>query len=280
MSLAQGNLSYRRTLTPLALALALFSPPSAMGRKVEVELRVPLSPSGFSKLSAALAPAPELLRRDSYLDYHDGQRFVLKRLEPPYKLRVEDDGEGRVIQVSRPTAKEAVSGAGLTATVTTVESRRTTLSARESSALNRALDAFFEALPGDAPVDTLAAEAGRLLAGLSWKGRDLVEAAAPNAHPLPAARSRKERRRAAIALDDGTTLDAILGLTRALNERGRPVTLYELEAETPERDPETLRALARRLLHALRRLGLLPEDMGGPSPDAFAFAESRLRGGR
>ena len=83
-----------------------------------------------------------------------------------------------------------------------------------------------------------------------------------------------------IRLDDGSELEAVLGLTRALDERGRPVTLYELEAETAARDPEALKALARRLLNALRRLGLSPADLGGLSPDAFVFTESRLRGGR
>lgn len=253
-------------------------PPSALGRKIEVELRVPLSASGYSKLTSALAPmlTPDL-RVDSYLDRHDGQRFVLKRLEQPLKVRVKDDGDAAKIQVSRPLAKETVGDGGLSATVTTTESRQTALPDLDARALRRSFDAFFTALPGDAPIEALAAEAGRRMDGSSWDGKDIVEAAAPRTHLLPAARSEKERRRVQITLDDGTVLEAVLGVTRALDERGRPVMLYELEAETSERNPL---ALARRLLSALRRLGVVSEDMGGPSPDAFVFTENRLRGGR
>lgn len=256
-------------------------PPSALGRKVEVELRVPLSASGFDKLAVALAPSlSPALRVDSYLDRYDGARFVLKRLESPLKVRVKDDGLSARVQVSRPTAKETVSDAGLSASVTTVESRQTAVPERDARALRRSLDAFFAALPGGAPVETLAAEAGRRMDGSDWDGKDLVEAAAPDARLLPAARSAKERRPVRLVLDDGAALDAVLGLTRALDERGRPVVLYELETETDERDPERLRALARSLLYALRRLGLEPSDMGGLTPDAFVFTESRLRGAR
>jgi hypothetical protein len=114
---------------------------------------------------------------------------------PPIKLRVKDDGGALKVQVSRPAAKETVTDGGLTATVTTVESRQSSLPQSEARALSRSLDAFFTALPGAAPV-------------------------------------------------------------------------------------EALKALARRLLNALRRLGLSPADLGGLTPDAFAFTESRLRGGR
>lgn len=253
-------------------------PPSAMGRKVEVELRVPLSATGYDKLLSALAPnlAPSL-RVDSYLDKHDGQRFLLKRQDPPLKIRVKDDGKATKVQVSRPTSKETVAAAGLSATVTTVESRQTSLGKKDAKAVVAALDDFFTELPGNAPVETLAAAAGRLMDGSQWDGKDLVDAAAPGSRLLPAARSEKERRRVTISLDDGTTLDAVLGLTRALDEGGRPVTLYELEAETAERDPAALKLQARRLLDALRRLGLVPADMGGLAPDAFVFTEARLR---
>ena len=91
-------------------------------------------------------------------------------------------------------------------------------------AIGRSLDDFFTALPGNAPVEALAAEAGRLMDGAEWDGQDLVDAAAPGTRLLPAARNEKERLRVRVVLDDGTALDAILGLTRALDERGRPVT--------------------------------------------------------
>lgn len=270
-------------LTPVgSLAVAAPSPVLLVAApKLESELRVSLTESGYRKLAAALpALAADEARWDGYFDYHDGERFVLKRQEPPYKVRVKERGDDVRAQVTRPLSREIVGDGRLEATVTTIESRETRLPSQTGRAVSAALDAFAEALPTPAPLEAAAAAAGRLMGEAAWEGRAEVEAAAGAASTrlLAAARNEKVRRRVLITLDDGVRLKAVLGLTRALDEAGRPVVLYELEADVKESDPAALAALARRLLAALRRDGLGPEDLAGRSPDAFLFTESRLRG--
>ncbi|MDX6770754.1 MAG: hypothetical protein SF051_14560 [Elusimicrobiota bacterium] len=269
-----------RALPRVPAALAGVAVPLS-APKLESEIRVSLAESGYLKLAAALpALAADEVRRDGYFDYFDGGRFVLKRLEPPYKVRVKERGDDARAQVSRPGARETVDDGRLAATVTAVESRETRLPSETGRRLSAALDGFEAALTGSGPLEAAASAAGRLMGEAAWEGRAEVEAAAatPGARLLPAARNEKTRRKVAVTLDDGTTLKAVLGVTRALDENGRSVVLYELEADTKESDPEALRTLARRLLAALRRAGLGPDDIAGRSPDAFLYTESRLRG--
>lgn len=255
----------------------------APGPKVEAELRVPLTAAGHARLDAAFPASTSSRRRDSYMDYADlstdEPRFLLRRADPPWKLRVKSVRAGEAkVQLSRRLDQRRVDQAGLSATATVTESRQTRLTGDQARGLESSLEPFFAALPGEGPLEALAAAAGAALEGLEWDGRDLARAAAGDSPAVlaPAARGGKRHRPVAVRLEDGTELPALLRRSSALDEAGRPVELYELEAEVEQRDLSALETLARRLLSALSALGLRPEEIGGPTPDAFLFTEGRL----
>lgn len=260
----------------IAVLLFLAAPASAgvLASEVEAELRVGLTKSGYDKLAAKAEAAVES-RTDSYFDYYDGREFRLKRLLPPFKVRVKQKSgkTGFKTQVSRVNQRETVERNGLRATASVAESWKGTYPAASAAQLAAALDAFFQELSGSAPVRALANAAGAFLAS------DAILAfvpAQPGAELLPAARNTKLRRTLRLTLPSGP-LVADLGMTQALDERGAQVLLCELEAESKSADPKSQ---ALELLDALQGLGLTAQDVEtSPTPNAYLFTESRLAQG-
>ncbi|MBI4386380.1 MAG: hypothetical protein HY551_03260 [Elusimicrobia bacterium] len=247
--------------------------------KTVVEVRVPLVRTGYDKLLKLRDPGKDIVRRrDFYFDAFDGDRFRLKHLELPIKARLKDAGDAPTFQTSRSRALGRVEAAGLVAALAEIEDEKDSLEQDLGTELLVVSGKFFDNLlrPG-APILDLAEQAHALLAKGDWPGKGVVTRAREDLPPtrlFPAASNTKERSIISLPRPRLAKLSVTLGRTKALDETGAPVALYEVEQDGPAEGAEER---ARELLEALRRAGLDPDDLGGPSPDAFLFTARRLR---
>lgn len=258
----------------------------SMTQKSETELRLGLTASGFHFLLDTLgtAAATSGKREDMYFDVHENSKFLMRRLEPRAKLRIQYRTNECVMQKSWITEQHFSKVQYFTWSATTRSSAHLARSQKSETCQRwRTASQFLLAKVAEGKIKSSEIDAVEEF----WKAQiwpplpDFDTATAHLQGPLvPAAVVHKERWVIHVPKSVGKTVKIQLGKDSNMLTSSQTHS-YELEVETKDSSIAAETETLAELSQYLARLGLRPEHTTSQKDyDFFATLENLYATGR
>lgn len=278
---AAPALAERRAPAPYHPTLKPYDPPGERA----LELGSALSTAGYEKLRKAATWTAGKPRTDYYFDGFDGRGFVIKKSGVDLKCRVKRKAKGPYWQISRFTSKDRVKVGALSIKVHFTETWEGKLKGDEGEAFMRATDTFFDLLPmGGKPLRAAAQAVDERFRAMS-KARDLPGMPAltdalkgdPNLFVPTKRTPNKQRLEAVLPGYAKAEIRLQLGREDERDAKGKPITVYELEAE-PDKllSPADAKQAAQVLGAWMLKAGLTAADQEAPYTPGWAYTAQQL----